>query len=200
MSLTHLTDFPDKLSPMLVKELRQGMRARSFTVLFLVFQGVLAFILLTASAVTSSDHSGSFASEVIFSLFAGAALFIQPMRGINALSSEITGNTIEMMVLTRLSAWRIVFGKWIAIVSQTALILVTIIPYLILRYFFGGMILAGELVFLALMFLTSMSLTAVMVGLSGNSTKLVRLFPILGIIFWRMSVRDTCSKAASTTS
>ena len=122
------------------------------------------------------------------------------MRGINALSSEITGNTIEMMVLTRLSAWRIVFGKWIAIVSQTALILVTIIPYLILRYFFGGMILAGELVFLALMFLTSMSLTAVMVGLSGNSTKLVRLFPILGIIFWRMSVRDTCSKAASTTS
>ena len=81
MSLTHLTDFPDKLSPMLVKELRQGMRARSFTVLFLVFQGVLAFILLTASAVTSSDHSGSFASEVIFSLFAGAALFIQPMRG-----------------------------------------------------------------------------------------------------------------------
>ncbi len=183
MSLTHLTDFPDKLSPMLVKELRQGMRARSFTVLFLVFQGVLAFILLTASAVTGSDHSGSFASEVIFTLFAIAALFIQPMRGISALSSEISGNTIEMMVLTRLSAWRIVFGKWIAIVSQTALILVTIIPYLILRYFFGGMILAGELVFLALMFLTSMSLTAVMVGLSGNSTKLVRLFPIMGMIF-----------------
>lgn len=183
MSLTHLTDFPDKLSPMLVKELRQGMRARSFTVLFLVFQGVLAFILLTASAVTGSDHSGSFASEVIFTLFAIAALFIQPMRGISALSSEISGNTIEMMVLTRLSAWRIVFGKWIAIVSQTALILVTIIPYLILRYFFGGMILAGELVFLALMFLTSMSLTAVMVGLSGTSTKLVRLFPIVGMIF-----------------
>jgi len=183
MSLTHLTDFPDKLSPMLVKELRQGMRARSFTVLFLVFQGVLAFIILTASAVASSDNAGSFASEVIFSLFAGAALFIQPMRGISALSSEITGNTIEMMVLTRLSAWRIVFGKWIAIVSQTALILVTIIPYLILRYFFGGMILGGELVFLALIFLTSISLTAVMVGLSGNSTKLVRLFPIMGVIF-----------------
>jgi hypothetical protein len=183
MSLTHLTDFPDKLSPMLVKELRQGMRARGFTVLFLVFQGLLAFILLSATAATGSDSGGSFASEVIFFLFAGAALFIQPMRGVSALASEITGNTIEMMVLTRLSAWRIVFGKWIAIVSQTALILVTIIPYLILRYFFGGMILAGELVFLALIFLTSMALTAVMVGLSGNSTKLVRMFPILGIIF-----------------
>ena len=183
MSLTHLTDFPDKLSPMLVKELRQGMRARSFTVLFLVFQGLLALILLTAGSAASSDAAGSFASGVIFSMFAGAALFIQPMRGVNALSSEISDNTIEMMVLTRLSAWRIVFGKWIAIVSQTALILVTIIPYLILRYFFGGMILAGEMVFLGLMFLTSMALTAIMVGLSGNSTKLVRMLPFLGFIF-----------------
>ncbi|MGL4401155.1 MAG: hypothetical protein ACRCXD_14890 [Luteolibacter sp.] len=182
MSLTHLTDFPDRLSPMLVKELRQGMRARGFTMLFLIFQGLLAFILLSAGSTSSSDNAGSFASGVIFTLFAGAALVIQPMRGVNALSSEITGNTIEMMALTRLSAWRIVFGKWIAIVSQTALILITIIPYLILRYFFGGMILLGEMMFLTLIFLTSMALTAVMVGLSGNSTKILRALPIVGFV------------------
>ncbi|NQX02418.1 hypothetical protein HQ447_17305 [bacterium] len=181
--MTHLTDFSDKLSPMLVKELRQGMRARSFTMLFLIFQGLLAVILLSAGSASSSDHAGAIASGVIFTLFAGAALVIQPMRGVNALSAEITGNTIEMMVLTRLSAWRIVFGKWIAIVSQTALLLVTIIPYLILRYFFGGMVLLGELVFLTLIFLTSVALTAVMVGLSGNSTKIFRMLPILGFIF-----------------
>ncbi len=186
--MLHLTDFPDKLSPMLVKELRQGMRARSFTMLFLVFQGLLAFILLSAGAASSSDNAGSFASGIIFTLFAGAALVIQPMRGVNALSSEITGNTIEMMVLTRLSAWRIVFGKWIAIVSQTALILITIIPYLILRYFFGGMIMMGELVFLTLIFLTSMALTAVMVGLSANSTKIVRVLPILGFVLLLQAV------------
>ncbi len=183
MSLIHLTDFPDKLSPMLVKELRQGMRAKSFTLLFLVFQGLLAIILLTAGAAASSDDAGSFASGVIFTMFAIAVLFIQPMRGITALSTEITDNTIEMMVLTQLSASRIVFGKWIAIVSQSALILITIIPYLILRYFFGGMILLGELVFLTLIFLTSMSLTAVMVGLSGSNAKLARVLPVLGFIF-----------------
>ncbi len=191
--ITHLTDFPDKLSPMLVKELRQGMRARSFTLLFLVFQGLLAFILLTAGSAASSDAAGSFASGVIFTMFGIAALFIQPMRGVSALASEIRDNTIEMMVLTRLSAWRIVFGKWIAIVSQTALILVTIIPYLILRYFFGGMILAGEMVFLGLLFLTSMTLTAIMVGLSGNSTKLVRILPIVGFIVMVSAVPDAMS-------
>jgi hypothetical protein len=58
MSLTHLTDFSDKLSPMLVKELRQGLRARSFTMLFLIFQLLLGFILLTASAASSMDSAG----------------------------------------------------------------------------------------------------------------------------------------------
>jgi hypothetical protein len=183
MPLAHLTDFPDKLSPMLVKELRQGMRARGFTMLFLSFQVMLAVVLLSAGAFSATDSAGTFASGVIFTAFAIAALIIQPMRGANALSAEITGNTIEMMVLTRLSAWRIVFGKWIAIVSQTALIAVTIIPYLILRYFFGGMVLLGEMVFLTLIFLTSMALTAVMVGLSGNTTKIFRVLPVIAIVF-----------------
>lgn len=182
MPITHLTDFPDRLSPMLVKELRQGMRARGFTLLFLIFQLSLSFVLLTAGSAASSESAGSIASGVIFTMFIIAVLFIQPMRGITALSAEISGNTIEMMVLTRLSASRIVFGKWIAIVSQSGLILITIIPYLILRYFYGGMILLGELVFLTLVFLTSMALTAVMVGLSGNSTKLIRVIPILGFV------------------
>jgi len=183
MSLTHLTDFSDKLSPMLVKELRQGMRARSFTMLFLIFQILLGFILLSASASSTMDYAGSFASGVIFTMFGIAALFIQPMRGVTALSAEITGNTIEMMALTRLSASRIVLGKWIAIISQTTLILITIIPYLILRYFFGGMVLLGELVFLSLIFMTSMAMTAVMVGMSGTNAKLSRILPVIGFIF-----------------
>ena len=180
--VTHLTDFPDKLSPMLVKELRQGMRARGFTMLFLVFQCLLAFILLSAGASSESESAGQFASGTIFTMFSLAVLVIQPLRGISALSSEITANTIEMMALTRLSAWRIVFGKWIAIVSQSALIMVTIIPYLILRYFYGGMALLGELVFLCLIFLTSMALTAVMVGFSGTSARLIRALPIIAIV------------------
>ncbi len=180
--MTHLTDFSDKLSPMLVKELRQGMRARSFTMVFLGFQCLLAFILLTAGASFESDNAGAAASATIFTMFSITVLFIQPMRGATALSTEITGKTIEMISLTHLTAWRIVFGKWIAIVSQSALILITIIPYLILRYFFGGMNLMGELVFLTLIFLTSMALTAVMVGFSATSSKLARVLPVIFII------------------
>ena len=170
----HLSDFPDRLSPMLVKELRQGLRTRSFVAVFLVLQALLGIILLSASAAATSDYAGSSISNTIFSFFAIAVLIIQPLRGIASLSSEVKGNTIDMMVLTRLSAWRIVTGKWSAIVSQSALILVTIIPYLIFRYFFGGMNLLGEIVLLALIFWTSTVLTAATVGLSASGSVILR--------------------------
>jgi hypothetical protein len=180
--MIHLNDFPDRLSPMLVKELRQGLRARGFTMTFLIFQGLLAFILLFAGSTSDLENAGVFASGVIFSIFATVALVFQPMRGVNALSAEISSNTIEMMVLTRLTARRIVLGKWFAIVSQTALLLTSIIPYLVLRYFFGGMILTGEMVLLALVFLSSMAVTAFMVGASATANRLTRIFPIVGLI------------------
>jgi ABC-type transport system involved in multi-copper enzyme maturation permease subunit len=182
MPISHLSDFSDRVSPMLVKELRQGMRAKAFIALFLSLQIFLAVILLSAAAASTSDHVGSTISGIMFTFFAIAVLVVQPLRGTGALSSEVKGNTIDMMVLTRLSAWRIVFGKWVAIVSQSALLLSTIIPYLILRYFFGGMNLVSEIVLLLLMFLTSMALTAVTVGLSGCASVIIRsLLPMFGI-------------------
>ncbi len=178
----HLADFPDRLSPMLVKELRQGLRTRAFIAVFLTLQILLGIILLAAGATANTDDAGGFISNIIFTFFSIAVLIIQPMRGISALSSEIKGNTVDMMVLTRLSAWRIVTGKWSAIVSQSALILVTIIPYLILRYFFGGMNLLGEIVLLSLIFITSATLTAVTVGLSASSSAILRsVLPMIAI-------------------
>lgn len=176
------SDFPDRISPVLVKELRQGLRAKTFIALFLSLQVFLAVMLLSAGASAGTSTAGTIISVTIFIFFALAVLLVQPMRGVNALAGEVKDRTIDMMVLTRLTAWRIVFGKWVAIVSQSALLFATIIPYLILRYFFGGMNLMGELMFLVLMFLTSMALTAVTVGLSGSSSAVIRgLLPVLAI-------------------
>jgi hypothetical protein len=169
---------------MLVKELRQGLRTRSFVIVFMALQAILAIVLLAAGAAASSDNSGQTISNIIFIFFSIAVIIIQPMRGIAALSSEVKGNTIDMMVLTRLSAWRIVTGKWFAIVSQSALILVTIVPYLILRYFFGGMNLFGEIMLLTLIFLTSAALTAITVGLSASGSVILRsVLPMIALPF-----------------
>jgi hypothetical protein len=177
--VTHLRDFPDRLPPMLVKELRQGLRANAFVVVFLVLQGLLGIVLLTAVAAESSSRAGTSVSSIIFFFISLALIIFQPLRGVSALASEMKANTMEIMALTRLSAWRITFGKWSAIVSQSALLVTAIIPYLILRYFLGGMQLFAELLMLLMIFILSATLTAVTVGMSGNRALALRvLFPL----------------------
>ncbi|MCW1883311.1 hypothetical protein OKA04_01130 [Luteolibacter flavescens] len=179
-----LDEFSDKLSPMLVKELRQGLRAKTFVILFLALQGLLAVVMLAAVGASSDGDAGMSVSKVIFFFFSLAALVAQPLRGVGSLHNEIKGNTIDLMVLTRLGSWRIVLGKWVAIVSQTALLLTAIIPYLILRYFFGRMDLFAELLLLALIFAGSAIFTAVTVGLSAIGSVLVRgLLPLAAAIY-----------------
>jgi len=169
-----LDEFSDKLSPMLVKELRQGLRGKTFVILFLALQGLLCVVLLSAIGASSDGDSGPTVSRVIFFFFSLAALVAQPLRGVGALHHEIKGNTIDLMVLTRLGAWRIVLGKWVAIVSQTGLLLMAIAPYLILRYFFGRMELFAELLLLGLIFAGSGIFTAITVGLSALPSILIR--------------------------
>ena len=176
-------DFSDKLSPMLVKELRQGLRAKTFVIVFLALQGLLATVLLISVSASETQEAGESVSKVIFFFFSLAVLVVQPLRGVGALHNEIKGNTIDLMVLTRLGAWRIVLGKWVAIVSQSALLLTAIVPYLILRYFFGGMNLFAELLLMLLIFLGSTVFTAFTVGLSAIGPILIRGLVPLAIAF-----------------
>ena len=179
-----IDDFSDKLSPMLVKELRQGLRAKTFVIVFLALQGLLTFVLLIAMGASSSADGGGVVSSVIFFFYSLAVLVVQPLRGIGTLHNEIRGSTIDLMVLTRMGTWRIVLGKWVAIVSQSALLLAAIAPYLILRYFFGRMELFAELLLMMLVFLGSAVFTAVTVGLSALPSILVRGLLPLGIAVW----------------
>ena len=194
--INHISDFPDKLNPMLVKELRQGLRGIGFVVLFIALQALLAFILLITAGAASYENTGHILSRTIFFLFSFAVLIVQPLRGISALSSEIRGDTIDLLCLTSLSAWRITFGKWISLVSQSALILTAVMPYLILRYFFGDMQIFAELIFLLSIFLASATLTAFTVGFSAIRSTIIRvLLPIAGGLFmflyiWRLFVGD----------
>lgn len=189
-----LADFSDRLSPMLVKELRQGLRAKTFVIVFLLLQGLLGLVLLTSiAAARSPQNAGDDITNIIFLFFGLAVLIVQPIRGIGALHREIQGQTIELMVLTRLSAWKIVLGKWVSIVSQSALIFAAIIPYLILRYWFGEMNLFGELSLLCIVLILSAAITAVIVGISCVPSVILRgLVPLLAAAFGIVGIFALC--------
>ena len=51
-----MQDFPARFSPMLVKELRQGMRTNLFSVAFILLQTVMVLSLLAGLAGPGSAH------------------------------------------------------------------------------------------------------------------------------------------------
>ncbi len=163
MATTALSDFSNHLSPMLVKELRQGLRTNLFTTSFILLQG---FMVLTIFIGAASEGAASTAGGFFWTCLMVTLLIAMPIRGFNALSSEIQNNTLDLIQLTRLSAWRITFGKWASLMSQTTLLVISILPYLAMRYFFGGIDLIQEFLILFFTFFASALLTALTVGFS----------------------------------
>ena len=191
-----LRDFSDRLSPIVVKELRQGLRQPAFVILFLFLQSVLALTVISAlfsvssGSLTARVNMGAVVSGFFFGLFGLAVFVIQPIRALNALSSERRDSTIDLLLLTRLNSWRIVFGKWLSLVTQSALLLVGTLPYLMMRYFLGGMNIFAELTWLAVLFLLGAMVCAAGIGMSAVRSIILRVvFAIAGVITFLMMLQ-----------
>ncbi|SHJ26938.1 hypothetical protein SAMN02745181_1609 [Rubritalea squalenifaciens DSM 18772] len=198
--LLRIFDFPDKISPMLVKELRQGLRGWGFVSLFIALQAIMLLFMLTLSLSKNYGDLGQDVSSMIFLFFSLAALVIQPLRGMSSLSTEIKDDTIDLMVMTKLSAWRITLGKWVSLFSQTLLLLTALLPYLILRYFFGGMQLIPELLMLFVILVLSGVSTALAVGLSALPSIILRGGAMLAVVgFSTIAIFGLFADSSSTT-
>ncbi len=157
-----ITDFPDRLSPMVVKELRQGLRTRLFGGMLLTLHIMLVLLtLMSGGAENANVVSGWFDGIVTLVL-----CIIMPLRGFSAVADELKSGTLDMLALTRLSAGRIIFGKWAAIASQSLLLMLSILPYVVARFVFGGLDLFGEIAALFYKWLAGVVIAAVIVALS----------------------------------
>lgn len=161
---------------MLVKELRQGMRTKMFTAVFITVQAVMGFFMLLG-------FTAGGASALFWLTLYAVLIIFQPLRGFSALSNEIKLQTMDLIQLTRLTAWRIALGKYTAIVAQSALFTASVLPYAVMRYYFGGIDVQEDLVWLFLFFATSCLLTAATVCFSAFPNLLVRGAVLIGLIF-----------------
>ena len=183
-SLSPPTDFADWLSPILVKELRQGLKTRVFVSTFIIVQITMIVImglqLLSLSNGVGSGTSSTF--EGFFWTFIWiATIFLMPARGLTAISEESKANTLDLVQLTRLSAFRIVFGKWAALSTQTFMIAASVLPYAVLRYFFGGVDIVKDLEHFVLLMCASLILTAGAIALS-TAHLAVRILMVVGLV------------------
>jgi len=157
-----ISDFPSWLSPMLVKELRQGLRTNLFVIAFLLLQAFMILCLIASLANPGSRQIDGLFWFLIISVM----LIVQPLRGFNSLSSEHQLNTIDLIQLTRLDAWRITLGKWTALNAQGLLFVTGVMPYLVIRYFLGSVDFLGDLAILGAITLASALSTSATIGCS----------------------------------
>jgi hypothetical protein len=159
---------------MLVKELRQGMRSRLFVGSFLMLQAAMIFVAIIGLSTSAKQGETSAMTGLFWTILGAPLMIIMPMSGLGAVGNERKANTLELIFLTRLTARRILTGKWLAIVAQTVLLVCAVLPYAVLRYFLGGVSLGAELTVIALLLLASAVLSGLAVGFSPQSSRLMR--------------------------
>lgn len=167
-------DFPAWISPMLVKELRQGVQSGAFAWTFILLQ-VAMFLLMTfwllnrSAGLQSRIEVNQFFHGFFWILFGLAAVIALPIRASGSMTAERVGNTLDLLRLTHLSATQIVVGKWLAVMAQVLLIAAAVLPYLVLQYFFGGLDIVADLFSFLVVLLVAAVMTAASLAAAGQS-------------------------------
>ena len=149
-------DLPERLDPMTAKELRQSLRRGSFVLPFIGIQ-VLALIAMTAEfrgghAAPASDFTGVLnpwllVSSGPFWMIVGAVcMVLMPLGGVVLMGQELDEGNHELLLLSKLGRWSVVRGKFLTLWSLCLLTLVSLLPYVIVRYQIGGVELVRDLV------------------------------------------------------
>jgi|GEM_PF-5648043 len=147
-------EFPERLGAITVRELRAGLLGRDMVWLLVGVQVVLAIAGIYSvqeSLRDPSDALGSMQFAVWSCVIVGLAI-LSPLRALRALHADRESRLLELLQITSLSAGKIVFGKWLSLAVQTALFLVSLLPFFALRYFLGGADLVGDANILFILF------------------------------------------------
>jgi hypothetical protein len=178
----------DRINPIVIKELRQGLKSRSFLLTFVGLQIAMVISMFTYLTTVLSDYGDLDGPDGFFWGMIGLMLaLLMPLRAFNALYEEQKENTLELIFLTRMTAWKIAFGKWVALTIQMLLMVSAILPYFVLRYFLGSIDIAENLLILTFSILSSAVLIALGVGLSAFQSRILRVALLIGAILGVMS-------------
>jgi len=137
-------DLPDRFGAMLVKELRQNMRRGSFVYPFLGIQlfavMALLFELRTEAAYSSAKYAGMLnlgmlvESGPFWVMVAFVCAVVMPLGGLVLMGQELEEGNHELLLLTKLSRWKVVRGKFFTLWGLCLLTFVSLLPYVIVRF------------------------------------------------------------------
>ena len=138
---------------MTVKELRQGLRRGMFIYPFIGIH-VLAVVAMVAEfkmkeVETFTEYAGvlnlllflpgNMFSGMFWAVTGAVCLFFMPLGGLALMGQELEEGNHELLLMTPLSRWKVVRGKFLALWGLCLLTFSSLLPYMIVRYLIGGL-------------------------------------------------------------
>jgi ABC-type transport system involved in multi-copper enzyme maturation permease subunit len=133
-------------NPIVAKEYRSRMRTWKSPMAMMVYIlliGGLGFLVFSLLAHANSGFTGgSSYGQYLFTFLVGFQVvllaFITPALTAGAISSERERQTIDLLFVTRIAPFSIIWGKLLASMSFVVLLLILSIPIFSLVFLFGG--------------------------------------------------------------
>jgi hypothetical protein len=169
--LARLDDWSDRLSPIVVKEVRQMVRGREFTYSFGIslIAGLLVAFFGLGDALTATGATGARVFSALMVCLGLLGVGVVPMGTFSALRNERADQTLDLITQTSLTPRSIVFGKlmtqWIKLLTLFA----GLAPFITISFLLGGIDLQTILISLAMLFMWSMWVCAACLFLSAAS-------------------------------
>jgi hypothetical protein len=148
----------DRLSPIVVKEVRQIVRGREFNY-SVMGSLVVGLIVAFFGAATASAGTGGTGQSVFTALTACLALIgivIVPIGAFSALRNERLEQTMDLITVTSLSARKVIIGKLLAQAVKLATLFAGMAPFVATSFLLGGIDFVSIVLSLALVFFVSL--------------------------------------------
>lgn len=158
MTQTAVNDrLSDWINPIAIKEMRQAVKGRILTwllILFLMAQLIImgGGMLLSEFSTDSFNAGPPLLTALLFSLLVVCLLFLPAIFGMR-LSAERTQGRIDLLFVTDMSPYSIIWGKTLAGIVLTSLLFSTSLPFLTLTYLLRGVDLPSIFIMIALNFI-----------------------------------------------
>ena len=199
----------DRLNPILVKESRQAMKSRQFTITFTLLLIVgwvytILFILVNLPGVFYSPL-GTVMLFGYYLILAVPLLIVVPYGAFRSLASELEDGTFELLSITALDSRQIVLGKLGSSVLQMLVYYSALAPCIAFTYLLRGidvMTIFAILLytFYATLLLSVMALTLATVTRSRQWQVLLSVLLVVALVlfsfFWGMTMSSVLATAA----
>ncbi|HEX4622564.1 MAG TPA: ABC transporter permease [Myxococcaceae bacterium] len=176
----------ERLNPIVIKEVRQGLRTKAFWVFFGLMLAACLVIAMVAFGTTQNgtlDASGQLFFFAFFVPLAVVSFLLVPYSAYRSLAREREDDTWVLLTLTGLGARKILRGKLVSALLQALLYASAAAPFVLFSYFLNGIDLPTILITLGLglaytIFLVCLSVSAATLG----DTRVTRAMAHLGLL------------------